>query len=400
MNYLQTQKFNDNSVSIRVHLPFQKDTITAINLFVYMMKSKTEKFNTKLALASALNNAYGTRAFFSINAYGQQVCLDAKFQYIHEKWIEDDTYITSVIEIIDQILFHPVFDEPSLEEAKYFLENRILRQEDDSDSYAILHALKQIDIGHSISTLVSGYKEDIENITLEDINNVYKEYLAAKRHLYFIGECSEEMKAYLELLDSHVSFHAKASIVHTDHLFEAEKVRDGSQCTLAQVYETGVSVDSKQYYASLLFNAILGQSPTNLLFKEVREKHSYCYSIGSSLIRFDGALLVRCGTRNAYVQDVQRLIAKQIDTVASGHVTDDMIEVAKLDYIDGIESGTDYPFTLIEQAYLDEMLGRNLALEQRKDKIMAVTKEDICSVAKQLKLISVFTLKEANDDEI
>ena len=45
-----------------------------------------------------------------------------------------------------------------------------------------------------------------------------------------------------------------------------------------------------------VMNSLLGQSPTSLLFEEVREKHSLCYSISSYLIQFDGALIITLGT--------------------------------------------------------------------------------------------------------
>ena len=42
MNYIQTQKFSDVYVSCKTMMPFNRNTITALNVLVYMMKAKTE----------------------------------------------------------------------------------------------------------------------------------------------------------------------------------------------------------------------------------------------------------------------------------------------------------------------------------------------------------------------
>ena len=47
MNYIQTQKFSDVYVSCKTMMPFNRNTITALNVLVYMMKAKTEKMDIR-----------------------------------------------------------------------------------------------------------------------------------------------------------------------------------------------------------------------------------------------------------------------------------------------------------------------------------------------------------------
>ena len=59
MNYIQTQKFSDVYVSCKTMMPFNRNTITALNVLVYMMKAKTEKMDSKQKLASyEVNNTF------------------------------------------------------------------------------------------------------------------------------------------------------------------------------------------------------------------------------------------------------------------------------------------------------------------------------------------------------
>ncbi len=69
MNYIQTQKFSDVYVSCKTMMPFNRNTITALNILVYMMKAKTQKMNSKTKLASTLNLAYGTKVSYGLTSY-------------------------------------------------------------------------------------------------------------------------------------------------------------------------------------------------------------------------------------------------------------------------------------------------------------------------------------------
>ena len=69
MNYIQTQKFSDVYVSCKTMMPFNRNTITALNVLVYMMKAKTEKMDSKQKLASTLNLAYGTKISYGLTSF-------------------------------------------------------------------------------------------------------------------------------------------------------------------------------------------------------------------------------------------------------------------------------------------------------------------------------------------
>ena len=61
LQQIQTEKFSDVSVLVRSLLPLERRTITAYNLLVFMLKSKTADFDSKQKLSIALNHAYGMK---------------------------------------------------------------------------------------------------------------------------------------------------------------------------------------------------------------------------------------------------------------------------------------------------------------------------------------------------
>ena len=134
------------------------------------------------------------------------------------------------------------------------------------------------------------------------------------------------------------------------------------------------------------------------MFDEIREKNSLCYSINSSVIRFDGALLIHTGVNRKDVNKVLNLIETQIDRLLNMDYDDSYLEIAKMDFKDRIISGLDRPLSLIAQAFLDDLLHRELTTEQRIERIMQVTKEDISRVALQMNLASVAIVAEKENE--
>lgn len=312
MNYISSNKFSDVSVAIRTQLPLERSTITAYNILVYMLKTKTELFKTKQALISNLNEAYGMKLACGLSSYGADLILTTRIQYIRSDWIEEEDYIHKVKEITDQVLFHSVLDEASFEEAKYLYRNKLTRILDDPDGLAIYTCLTTLNTNHEISIPIQGSLDDLDQLTLQDIQNVYSAYLKADKHIFVCGCLDEEMKTYLERMDSSSKLNSTRSLLPILDYQEEIIEKNISQSSIALVYATSTDILSEDYYKMFVMNSLLGQSPTSLLFEEVREKHSLCYSISSYLIQFDGALIITLGTNKENIEKAIDLINQQI----------------------------------------------------------------------------------------
>ena len=398
MNYIQTQKFSDVYVSCKTMMPFNRNTITALNVLVYMMKAKTQKMNSKQKLASTLNLAYGTKVSYGLTSYGDIVTLDVRFQFVRPDWIEDASYLNKIKQIMDQVLFHSVLDEENFNESVYLLKNRLLAQMDDPANLSCMYAFEMAHDKHSISIPVQGDLKDLHTLTLEDVQAVYELYMDMAKHFYVCGYVTQELYDYIDSLDSHCAFISERTLLPRVESSYKIYEKNISQTYISQVYSTGVDISSDDYEAQCLLCSVLGQSQKNLLFDEIREKNSLCYSISSSLIRFDGALLIHTGVNRKDVNKVLNLIETQMDRLLNMDYDDRYLEIAKMDFKNRIISGLDHPLSLIAQAFLDDLLHRNITTQQRIDRIMQVTKEDISRVALRMNLASVAIVAESKNE--
>lgn len=394
MNYISSNKFSDVSVAIRTQLPLERSTITAYNILVYMLKTKTELFKTKQALISNLNEAYGMKLACGLSSYGADLILTTRIQYIRSDWIEEEDYIHKVKEITDQVLFHSVLDEASFEEAKYLYRNKLTRILDDPDGLAIYTCLTTLNTNHEISIPIQGSLDDLDQLTLQDIQNVYSAYLKADKHIFVCGCLDEEMKTYLERMDSSSKLNSTRSLLPILDYQEEIIEKNISQSSLALVYATSTDILSEDYYKMFVMNSLLGQSPTSLLFEEVREKHSLCYSISSYLIQFDGALIITLGTNKENIEKAIDLINQQIQRIIDLDFDPELLNTAKKDCIDSLIVAQDYPFSQIDQRFMDVLLSRDTDRDKKIKNIQKVSLEDVSAAAKKLKKISSVIVKE------
>lgn len=394
MNYISSNKFSDVSVAIRTQLPLERSTITAYNILVYMLKTKTELFKTKQALISNLNEAYGMKLACGLSSYGADLILTTRIQYIRSDWIEEEDYIHKVKEITDQVLFHSVLDEASFEEAKYLYRNKLTRILDDPDGLAIYTCLTTLNTNHEISIPIQGSLDDLDQLTLQDIQNVYSAYLKADKHIFVCGCLDEEMKTYLERMDSSSKLNSTRSLLPILDYQEEIIEKNISQSSIALVYATSTDILSEDYYKMFVMNSLLGQSPTSLLFEEVREKHSLCYSISSYLIQFDGALIITLGTNKENIEKAIDLINQQIQRIIDLDFDPELLNTAKKDCIDSLIVAQDYPFSQIDQRFMDVLLSRDTDRDKKIKNIQKVSLEDVSAAAKKLKKISSVVVKE------
>lgn len=394
MNYISSNKFSDVSVAIRTQLPLERSTITAYNILVYMLKTKTELFKTKQALISNLNEAYGMKLACGLSSYGADLILTTRIQYIRSDWIEEEDYIHKVKEITDQVLFHSVLDEASFEEAKYLYRNKLTRILDDPDGLAIYTCLTTLNTNHEISIPIQGSLDDLDQLTLQDIQNVYSAYLKADKHILVCGCLDEEMKTYLERMDSSSKLNSTRSLLPILDYQEEIIEKNISQSSIALVYATSTDILSEDYYKMFVMNSLLGQSPTSLLFEEVREKHSLCYSISSYLIQFDGALIITLDTNKENIEKAIDLINQQIQRIIDLDFDPELLNTAKKDCIDSLIVAQDYPFSQIDQRFMDVLLSRDTDRDKKIKNIQKVCLEDVSAAAKKLKKISSVIVKE------
>lgn len=400
MEEIRTEKFIENTLSIRWFTDLDRKSITSWNLLCALLSVRTEKFSTRQAKAAADAHAYGARVGYGLMGYGEKLLIEFRMSFIRSDLIDDPHYEHEILTLMDQALRHPLLKEEFLEEAKYLLKNRLIYLNQDPDSRALREALKAAGKDSHLAISMQGYLEDLDQITLDDILDLYQTLQTLPCQTLMVGSFSEPMRSYLQT--SYPGTRLQTSwkaLVAEEHPAEISLERDISQSSLVQIYETGILPQHADYFALLVLNGLLGSSSVSLLFEIIREQHSYCYSIASNLIRFDGVLAISTGTDREHLADVKRLIAEVINNVKTKNYDPQTLESVKMELCDGMAGQKDFPSSMMEQEFLNEIISRQISVDQIMKRIQDVNMDDLARVAGSLKLAASAQLIQKEEDD-
>lgn len=402
MKEIKTEKFTENSISIRWFAPLKKESITAWNLLNLMLSGRTEKYDTREKVSKAASHAYGLRNGYGLMGYGDKLMIEYRISWIRTDLIDDPNYPEEVLTMMDQVLNHPVFKEEHLKEAKYLLSNRLSQLAQDPDSRALQEAMAAAGKGTKLEIRMQGYLEDLDSITLDQIKELYASLKELPQETMVVGVLSDSVREYLEANYPGQPLQTTwRALKASSNPPEIRLEKEISQSSLVQIYETGILPQDPEYFALIVLNALLGSSSVSLLFEIIREQHSYCYSISSSMIRFDGVLVISTGTDRDHLDGVKKLIAQIIEDVRTMNYSEETFETVKGEICDNMAGQKDAPLGMVEQEFLNEILNRPMSVETIMERVMAVTREDVARAAAKLKLAASAELvqKEAEVDE-
>ena len=399
MNYIQTSKFLNNSISVRTILPFNFKRITMLNLLVSMMQMKTEKFPSKNQIAIRFGQLYSFRYSAHLTGIGNQVLLDQRFQYLQNRALPHHIDSDHWIEIIDQFLFHVLMDTESFEEAKFLLRDRLCQLQDDPETSAMSLCFSLLSPTHTVSHPLHGSLEDFEHIKFEDCVSFLHQIQSAPKKIYICGQVDSQILSYFSKIEEFDKLSRTSNLYKevTDTTTKVFKPR--SQSILSLAYSTGIDVDSDDYMAEVLAVSILGQCTNNLLFRSIREQNSLCYSVYASLIHFDGIMTIQVGTSREHIDRVMELIDEQMDVLVKGIFPSELLECAKKEWVDSIRFQQDDPFGLINKAFREELLKDTFTDISRITLINALSKDQISHAASKFKRCAVAIVEGTLNEE-
>ena len=147
-------------------------------------------------------------------------------------------------------------------------------------------------------------------------------------------------------------------------------------------------------YSIQIYNSILGGSANSKLFQNVREKASLAYTASSSYYRFKNNIFINCGIEIKNYDKALEIIKKQIEDMKTGDFTDEEVENAKQGIIASLKTIDDEQDSQITYEFGQELSDNKNDLEEYKNRISQVTKQDVIDVANKVSIDTVYFLKD------
>ena len=408
LHFIKTDIFKTITMKVIFHTPIIKEDITKRNILSDILLQSTKEYKTRRDLTIKSEDLYAADIYTSNQRVGNYIMTSFILQTLNDKYTEENNFEES-IKFLHEIIFNPDLEEERFKEDKLELvkSNATLALnsiKEDAANYSLIRMSEAYDKTSPISYRMTGYLEDLDKITEENLYEYYERMLDNDYvDIFILGDINE--KELLPIIKKYFKFKKvkkrKASYYLPNRkprkrrLFAKETTKN-SQSKLAIACPITKMTDYEKNYSLLLANIILGGTGDSKLFKEVREENSLCYTIRSNYNRLDNLMVINAGIDNVNFDKAVELITKNVQDMKKGKFTDSDINVAKEFYKTSAESLMESPSRIINEVLTEEILGVE-PLSERVRKIEKVTKKDIMRACKKINMDTVFLLEGGNN---
>lgn len=406
LHVIQTEKFKDIGISIRFRTTLEKKKAAARSLLALMMCDRCTRYDTKKKMSAKQDMLYGATLNAQTAGYGKAQIVEMRSRILHPRYVEDATeLLDELFAFLKEVLFAPLLTTEVFEESKAILKAKIRRMQDDPAQFAITEGLKRAGKNTCLGISALGEEATLDALCLDDVKTMYQEMMEEDViDILVCGDLQEEKLQHL--IKQHLPFTPRDHEVETYYVAQndlhaaVEKgYRNINQSSIMMVWFTNMEVIDPSYYALRVGNAMFGQYATSLLFQEVREKNSLCYSIFSNLISYDAALGVTTGVEKENIEKTIQLIEQQFQRLCEGDFDDELLKVSKQMIVNSLKASKDSLPSLIALQYQNVLLHTNRNTEDIIALVEAVTREDVISAMKRCEQKMTFILSKEDDDE-
>lgn len=403
-------KFKTNTINVRFILPTSKEQSAGFALAASLLTTSCRKYPSIAAMNRKMNRLYGGSAAVDVSKLGDFQIITASFSALCNRYaIDKEDILGELLEIAENCLFDPNVTENGFSENEFSIKAKDLIDTIEAEinnkrGYAVRQCLNIAYKDEPSANLVYGTRETVLELTPESTFEAYKKMLStAAVEIFFVSP--EEQ---LALADRFSKMFAKtdrknASVLpsfitpsplkaETAELTETLPV---AQCKMVMAFKT----DCKDVQTMLLMNMLYGATPFSKLFTNVREKLSLCYYCSSSYSDTKQTLIVDCGVLKANIQTAKAEIIKQLDAVANGDFSDELLDNTRMSAYNSIKTLGDTPSSYVRWYFTDLVRGVSRNVEETIAVYKAITREQIMSAAASLKLDTVYIL-EASCEEV
>lgn len=315
----------------------EKDNERGVAHFIEHMLFKGTKNRSAKDIATSMDNIGG-----QLNAFTSKECTCFYAKVL-------DEHIDIAIDVIGDMIQNPLFAERDITREKGVVLEEISMYEDSPEDIVHDELSRLTYSGHALSMPILGTVESIENMKREDILGYYNcQYRPNNLVIVIVGHVDEEKT--IDLLEQSIGkWDVKCNTeIHIEDeqyfgfqsSFRTKDIEQFHTC----IGFPNVARESKDYYAMLVLNNIVGGSMSSRLFQTIREEMGMVYSIYSYPTNYKntGMMTIYAGMNPNEALNVMTTIFNEIDSIKKNGIQKDEFitskEQLKGNYILGLES--------------------------------------------------------------
>ena len=404
----RTDKFKTGLLSATLTVPLRREDATAGALIPEVLYRGSRSCPDMERLSAATPALYGASLGTGVRQRGESQCISFLCSVIDDRYALDGSAVLEpAAGLMGEVLLDPaaengVFRRDYVKGEGANLADRIRARVNDKRSWSIFRLVQEMCAGEAYAVDKLGDAEEALSVSPEGLWADYQALLGrAKVTFYYGGSAQPERveetvrRAFAPLIRGRNA--PVSCAVPREPSGPVRTVTDEMDVTqgkLAMGFRTGgVTMDSPDYPALLVCNALYGGSANSRLFLNVREKLSLCYYASSLIDKLKGLLVVSSGVEFGDFDRAQEAILAQLDELRAGRFTDEERNAAIRTVVNGLRGRLD------SQGQMEDDCVTKLICGVRPDdgaelirSVERVTAEDIAQAAQRIRLDTVYRL--------
>lgn len=370
-----------NFLAIRSGSRYENEKNNGVAHFLeHMVFKGTKKYPDTAAIAKAIEGVGGVfNAWTSVDhtAYYNTVPT--------EQW-------KIGLEVPFELAFRPILREEDLERERGVIIEEMRMIQDDPSRWVQDISEQILFQGHSLGRSIIGTEKTIENMSLTDFRDYHKAHYAPSQTLFVAvgGLKGLAIKEEVEKLSNELASKPKSTIDEfaassKRALKVINKKTDQTHFVLA-LADPSLALPKDTTYAAEVLTTVLGRGMSSRLFLNIREKKGLAYSIHADVSSLEdtGAISIYGGINTPKIEKALAAVKEELDHLCQDLVSDDEMIKAKTMITGQYDIMSDQPSSLARWYGLGMLLNKKETLAEAREKILAVTSEDVRSLARGL----------------
>lgn len=412
LHILSSDRFCTGRVNVHLLSELSVESASYVALLYRLLTRGCEKYPSLAALRSAGEELWGASVHAVTDPVGeiQNIVFSAVFP--DDGCLPDgESVCFSALSILREVLYRPLIrDGAFLPEYVESEKQSLIAQLENTDNKAE-HARFLMESvmfeGEKFAVCCEGEGDRVREITPEGLYDFYLRWLNSVRmEVYYHGSVpTDRMIGRLAgIFGESTHTPSDLSIIDRSGIPErpvryVRSVQPIHQGRICMGFRAGCTLADREIEDFMLFCEILGRSPTNKLFLNLREKKGLCYAVSLSAERFKGFFRIECGIDSDTADEAVDEILAQLDAMRRGQITQTEFDFAKRSLISSYKSVSDDPGSILAWNFRRQLAGRTESPADAIRAMEAVTLEGVIAIARRVRLDTVFFLCEKGAED-
>ena len=410
LNFIPMTKLKTTSIGIYIGRKLDREESSKNAVLPYVLMKGCNMAENASVMAKSLQNLYGASLYTGVAKRGDNHFINFEGEVISDRFAPNREELTlGLVRLMLSVIFEPITEDGGfiadvVAREKENCINKIKGFINDKTSFANKRMKEEMFKGTPYEVSEHGYIEEIEAITPKSLYDHYKKIVGSSViNIFICGDVNiAKIREEIEKKISGLIFD-KNSLTECDIIKKAapmSTIMENTELTQGKLsigFRTNVAPGDADFWALIVANNIYGGGLGSKLFNNVREKLSLAYYVATRIEKFKGFMLLYAGIAFDKLDEARDEIFFQLDEMKKGNITLEEIENSKNELINNLNTLYDDQKQLQSYYMGNIVAGISVSIEEYKENLKRVTKDEIVAVINKLEPDTLFFLKRGDE---